>query len=201
MFHSRTKVAAAVLAFGALITAPAMAGPSKNGGGGGCGGNCGGGGGGFHERIICVVNGRRFEVSDVRECYPKRKVYYGYTRYHFERHVTIKRKIIRQRPVCGCAYTQGGYGGGYAGGYTGGGYYSGYATGGSTAARMQAERRSESYGMTDGGVYVGPDEGSYEQPPRHLKKRRYSSGYEAGYTYDPGYVIHYGPTISKDGGY
>lgn len=202
MFHSRLKIAAAVLAFGALMVAPAMAGPSKNGGGGGpskngggggCGGNCGGGGG-FQERIICVVNGRRFEVTSVRECYPKRKIHY-----HFERRV-FKHKVKHHRlPVCGCAYTQGGYGGGYATGYASGGYYSGYATGGSVAARMQAERRA-GVAMTDGGVYVGQDEGGYGQS-RHLKKRRYYGGYEAGYTFDPGYVVHYGPTMSKDGGY
>jgi hypothetical protein len=196
MSYSRISIAAALLAVGALFVAPAWAG-GKNGGGGGCRGNCGGGGGGFHERIICVVNGRRFEVNNIRECYPKRQIVY---RYHFERHVKIKHKHVRRLPVCGCAYTQGGYGG-YGASYSGGDYYSGYASGGSVAARMQAERRSASVAMTDGGVYFGQDDGDYVQHRRHLKKRRYYGGYEAGYIYDPGYVVHYGPTISKDGGY
>jgi hypothetical protein len=196
MFHSRMAIAAALLAFGALFTTPALAG-GKNGG---CGGNCGGGGGGFSERIICVVNGRRFEVSDVRNCYPRRKFTYGYVRYHFEGHVGVRRhiRIARHLPVCGCADAQSGYAG-YGASYSG----YGYDTGGSVAAQMQAERRARNAAMTDGGVYFGQDDGSFEQPRRYLKKRRHFiyGGYDEGYTYDPGYVIHYGPVISKDGGY
>ncbi len=202
MSHSRILVAAAVLAFGTLAASPVMAGgmsggPSKNGGGG-CHGNCGGGGGGGgYTRIICIVNGRRFEVTDEGSCSFKRQYHREYRIIrHFERHITFRH--ARKAKICGCAYAQGGYEGGYEGGYSGYGYYTG---GGSTAAQMQAERRSQGYAMTDGGVYYGQDEGGYDQPRRHLKKRRYYGGYEAGYTYDPGYVIHYGPTIAKDGGY
>jgi len=204
MFQSRMKLAAALLAFGALAISPAMAG-GKNGGdggghsknGGGCSGNCGGGGG-FDSRIVCIVNGHRFETNAIWKCYPKRHIAY---RYHFERKI-----IHRKRHACGCAYTDGGsYGGsyGYSYGYTGGGSY-----GGSYAARMQAQRRGVA--MTDGGVYYGQDEtygfndSQLDTPRYHGRKmrRHYNyGGYEAGYTYDPGYVIHYGPTISKDGGY
>ena len=161
MSYSRTIVAAAVLAFGALSVSTAMAGgmsggPSKNGGGGGCHGNCGGGGGGGYTRIICIVNGRRFEVTDEHSCSFKRQYHREYRVVrHFERHITFRRHV-RKAHICGCAYTQGGYGGGYTEGYSGYGYYTG---GGSTAARMQAERRSQGYAMTDGGVYFGQDEG------------------------------------------
>ena len=198
MSYSRMIFAVALLAMGSWLASPAMAGEGKNGGGtpssgggpskngGGCSGGCGGGGG-YNERIICVVNGRRFEVTSIRECYPKRKIVYRYVRYHSEQQV---KKIHRARrlPVCGCMSNQYGDSGSYGGSYTGGG---------SVAARMQAERRSVA--MTDGGVYYNQDEASgySDAPVRKFKKfRRYAlSGYE------PGYVIHYGPTISKDGGY
>lgn len=193
MSYSRMIFAVALLAMGSWLASPAMAGEGKNGGGGGpskngggCSGNCGGGGGGggggFTERIICVVNGRRFEVTDVRKCYPQRKIVYRYVRYHFEHDV---KRIYRAKrpPVCGCMSKQYGDNGSYGGSYTGGGYYAG-----SVAARMQAERRDVA--MSDGGVYYNEDEASgyNDAPVRNFKKVRR-------------YVIHYGPTIAKDGGY
>ncbi len=194
MFHSRMIMGAALLAFGALAASPAMAGASKNGGGGG--------GGGGYTRIICIVDGRRFEVTDEQSCVVRRQYHREYRIVRqYERHTFRHARKLR---VCGCAYAQDGYAGGYQGGYSGYGYY----TTGSLAARIQAERRARAYGLTDGGVYFGQDEGGYDQPRRPYKKlRRFHGygnddmgGYEAGYTYNPGYVIHYGPTISKDGG-
>ena len=204
MSYSRMILAAALLAMVSWLASPAMAGggknggggapssgggPSKNGGGGGggCSGNCG-----VNERIICVVNGQRFEVTDIRKCYQRRKIVYRYVPYNFERHV---KKIYRARrlPVCSCMSNQYGSGANYSSSYTGGGYYAG----GSVAAQMQAERRGMA--MTDGDVNYDQDEatGYNDMPRRKFKKfRRYAYG-----GYEPGYVIHYGPTISKDGGY
>jgi hypothetical protein len=214
MSLSRISVAAALLALSAFVVSPAMAGDgkngggggtgggggSKNGGGGGCGGNCGGGGGWeYHTRIICVVNGRRFEANDVRNCYPKRK-YYGYAHYELKgycHHATGYRHV----EACGCSD-----GAGYGGGYS-------YSYGGSVAARMQAERRARSFAYTDGGVYAeggdgyveagayGYEGGSYGMTQHHGKKWRRHHDYTEQYSYNPGYVIHYGPTIAKDGGY
>lgn len=171
MFHSRVIVAAALLAFGASAVSPAMAG-GKNGGGGGGGGGSpskngggGGGGGGSFTRIICVVNGRRFEAQDERSCYQKRTYTYGYRYVHVAHPVINRRYIVKKPKICGCALSQSGYVGGDAGAYGESSY--------STSGRKYKKLRR----------FPGYDTG----------------GYEAGYTYDPGYVIQYGPTISKDG--
>jgi hypothetical protein len=117
------------------------------------------------------------------------------------------------------------YGGMIGYGSEGGVYF------GSPAARMQAAkraRRNGGYGYSYGGGYAGEggygngggysDNGNYGgncncgNGRAHKKHRRghrmrfqsqdygYNGGSQ-GFTYDPGVVIHYGPTIAKDGGY
>lgn len=209
MFHSRIFIAAALLVAGAFLASPAMADASKNGGppthtvsknggpptkNGGCTSNCGGGGGGCgvgcgETKYVCVINGRRFFVNDWRQCTP---------RPHYAcdcappRHVVIhhhyRRPPVHHVRVCGCEENAG-----YEGGY-------GYYAGGSLAARMQAERRSGSYAMTDGGVYAEGDAYGYGEED-YMVRRRHHKMWHGAYSYNPGYVIHYGPTISKDGGY
>ena len=102
---------------------------------------------------------------------------------------------------------------------------------GSNAAVMQAQRRARENGYggangNDGGYAYGGgygQQGGYgneqgygmrRQYVRHAKRmrhHRYARGNRGGYgfganaggcnCFDPGYVVHYGPTISKDGGY
>jgi hypothetical protein len=80
----------------------------------------------------------------------------------------------------------GGYGAGYA--YGGGGY------------GFQGDM-----GYSDGGEYVRQRKPA--RKARHARRNCNCSGYGQmqgggiGFSYDPGVVLHYGPTIVKDGGY
>lgn len=164
----------------------------KNGGGGNTGGgskNGGGGGGngssyeGGYGVITCVVNGRVFKVRNIKDCTAK-------PRY---RHYEVRKTSHKRRGVvsgelnygdCGCA--------------TGGGYVYApqpvirYYKPASRAAIMQAQKREAAYAYSYEGEYV-------VKRKKHRRVRAQMPIYMP--SYDQGYVIHYGPTISKDGGY
>ena len=153
------------------------------------GGQTGGSSTGIHQ-ITCVVDGRVFQARSVTECGKPRHFYFGSHR---------------------SSYAVGRYDG-YA--QTNTHYY----RPSSRAAIMQAEKRARYHYSKDfSGRPVGYGDFSYGIPgncncgaptPSYLKKHRrhkipqFDYNYsETGFYYDPGVAIHYGPTITKDGGY
>ena len=158
---------------------------SKNGGGGGHGQ---GGGGSYSENsglITCVVNGHMFKVRDIRKCYVQPAYQPRPPTYHAKKK---HRRVAVSGGVCGCSY-----GGGYE--------YSQqpvirYYKPSSRAAIMQAQKRAAAYGYVEG-YSTG---GEYTVSRKKHRRMHYNAPIYMP-SYDQGYVVHYGPTISKDGGY
>lgn len=180
--------------------------------------------------ITCVINGQIFRVRSTRECYVsvnyggQRQVYRGYKK---SRRVMISGGV--QGGYAGGKNGGGyAYGGGYT--YDGGYSYAPqpiirYYKPASRAAVMQTERRARraaraqmsygfvaqgGYAMQGGYAYGGgyqmqggyAMQGGYGQKHRKHRRVRYAQPmYMPAPAYDAGYVVHYGPTISKDGGY
>ncbi len=182
----------------------------KNGDGGDRGGGGrhhysgggGGGGGGVIEVVSCVVNGKVFRVRNIRECGYAPRYHGGGQVYHYQKRQ--KRQVYRQTQF-------------YQGGYE----YAPqprmqYVRPASRAAIMQTQKRERHNGGIVLGYAYGGDYG-YQQGcgceaprvVRHKKKQRRAAmrmqyqmdGYGQQFDYNPGYVIHYGPTMQKDGGY
>ena len=162
----------------------------KNGGGDNTGGGKNGGGGGNGSSyeggygvITCVVNGRVFKVRNIKDCYAKpRYHHYEVRKTSHKRSATVSGEM--NYGDCGCA--------------TGGGYIYEpqpvirYYKPASRAAIMQAQKREAAFGYSYEGSYV-------VKRKKHRRVRAQMPIYMP--SYDQGYVIHYGPTISKDGGY
>ena len=180
--------------------------------------------------ITCVINGQIFRVRSTRECYVgvnyggQRQVYRGYKK---SRRVMISGGV--QGGYAGGKNGGGyAYGGGYT--YDSGYSYAPqpiirYYKPASRAAVMQTERRARraaraqmsygfvaqgGYAMQGGYAYGGgyqmqggyAMQGGYGQKHRKHRRVRYAQPmYMPAPAYDAGYVVHYGPTISKDGGY
>jgi hypothetical protein len=89
----------------------------------------------------------------------------------------------------GAGYAMGGEAFGYGGGYNvQGGYGDGYVKHRKRGHKARHARRMRQHG---GGYGYEQMQGGYG----------YGQAYEQGFSYDPGVVLHYGPTITKDGGY
>jgi hypothetical protein len=172
--------------------------------------------------ITCVINGQVFRVRSVRECYVQPQ--YGS---YQPRVPSYQPRAKKRRAVVAGGYA---YGGGYvyapqpviryyqpaspaavmqaqkrarrAQGY---GYSGGYAVQGGYGYAPQAYGYApQGYGY--GGGYAVQGGNGYGQGygvsrKKHRRVRSNVPVYMPNYSYDPGYVIHYGPTISKDGGY
>ncbi len=176
--------------------------------------------------ITCVVNGRVYRVRSVSECYVHPQ--YGSYQPRVPAY-RVKPKKNRRAAVAGGLSFGGGYS--YGGGYGGGYVYAPqpiirYYQPASPAAIMQAQKRarraqafsySGGYALQDGygygqqgygygggyAVQGGYDYGQGYVAPRKKNRKVRSNApiYMPNYSYDPGYTIHYGPTIAKDGGY
>jgi hypothetical protein len=172
--------------------------------------------------ITCVINGQVFRVRSVSECY----VHPQYGSYQPRVPAYQPRAKKNRRAAVAGGYV---YGGAYSGGYAGGYVYAPqpavrYYQPASRAAVMQAQKRArkaaQGYGYAVQGGYgyapqgygyggyavqggYGYDNGQVYAAPRKKMRRARSNApvYMPNNSYDPGYVIHYGPTISKDGGY
>ncbi len=171
--------------------------------------------------ITCVINGRVFKVRDVRRCY----VQPTYGDYEIRPPVYKSHKKKYRRTMVSGDMT---YGGGFAqgGGYSYGGGYGyeqqaiiRYYKPASRAAVMQQQKRArraatQAYAYGGGFGY----EGGYGYGGGYAVQGGY--GYEGGNavtrkklrrvrtqapiympSYDQGYVVHYGPAMSKGGGY
>ena len=156
----------------------------KNGGGGHGGGH--GSGGSYNENtglITCVINGRVFKVRDIRKCYvqptyePRQPTYHAKKKH---RRVAVSGGL--NYGACGCTYGQQ--------------PVIRYYKPASRAAIMQAQKRSAAYGYEDGYSY---DSSYGVKRKKHRRVHAQSPIYMP--SYDQGYVVHYGPTISKDGAY
>jgi hypothetical protein len=116
-----------------------------------------------------------------------------------------KRARRAARAQMGYAYgggyaVQGGYAGAYAGAYGGNGYAGAYAMQGNGYGFAGAY--AGGYAMQGNGFGGGMMmQGNGYGGKKHRKHHRARMAYGQQFNYDPGYVVHYGPTISKDGGY